>query len=158
MKETEPTIKTDSEAQAMYRIMLSMVAEQQPTNTTRLVIDAILPPNIRISSDTTKEVRKTLDYIQNSFDNGITDSRRKEIAIHEPVLKLADAWNCVLLAETRYSHIADKERKEILENSIKRVEKLRKNATDLIQTTDFSGVPDKILIESVNRFTIKERK
>ena len=156
MKEIEPNINTDNEAQAMYRTMLTIVAKQQPTEVTRMVIDNLLPFYVRVSSNKSRQVRKTLDYIQKMSERGIPESRRAEMLSQEPILKLANAWNCLERAETSYSRFKDKETEQVSHNAYKRVEKLRKEAMELIQTTDLSGVKDIRLTEAVDRFTVKE--
>ena len=156
MKEKEPIIKTDNEAQATYRTMLTMIAKQQPTEVTRTVIDNILPFYVRIASNRSRQIRRTLDYIQKMSEQGIPESRRAEMLSQEPILKLANAWNCLERAETSYSRFKEKETDLLSQNAYKRVKKLRNEALDLIQTTDLSGVKDTRLLEAVNRFTVKE--
>jgi len=156
MKEKEPIIKTDNEAQATYRTMLTMIAKQQPTEVTCIVIDNILPFYVRIASNRSRQIRRTLDYIQKMSEQGIPESRRAEMLSQEPILKLANAWNCLERAETSYSRFKEKETDLLSQNVYKRVKKLRNEALDLIQTTDLSGVKDTRLLEAVNRFTVKE--
>ena len=156
MKEFEPNNIADNEAQAKYRTMLTMVAEQQSSYVTRNVIEAILPWYVRGHSYNNDTVKLALNYIQNPLVYGLSESQKNEMACDEPVLKLADAWNCVQLAEASCFSIANKEKNEVFQNAIKGVEKLRKNAMDLVQTTDLSGVSDIDLKKAVDRFTEKE--
>ena len=157
MKEIESNIKPDNEAQASYRFLLSMAAEQQPTGTTCKVIEAVLPWFVRGSSNTQNAIRSALGYIQNPLIYGMSEAQRKEMTRCEPILKLANAWNSVLSAETVNSIISADENDKILKASVNRVEMLRKNATELIQTTDLSGISDRDLKRVVDHFTSEEK-